>query len=73
MSKERFVTIVYRITDAESSNDYRDACCKSMMGNGNLPGLEVTGMSVEDEISLVERLKEILDGEGIPYNCYSFN
>jgi len=69
MSKERFITVVYKFTDAEKSDPYRTAMCDSLASEEEIPGtgLIVTGLSVEDEMSRVEYLEGLLDGEGIEY------
>lgn len=70
MSKERFMTVVYRIEDAEKSKAYRSAIGDAFASEGQIAdtGLAVTGMSVYDEMSRVEYLEALLDGEGIDYD-----
>lgn len=70
MSKERFMTVVYRIEDSEKSKAYRSAIGDALASEGQIAdtGLAVTGMSVYDEMSRVEYLEALLDEEGIEYD-----
>lgn len=66
--KDRWLTVVMRITDSEASKDLRHSLSASFSGEKHLPGLKVTGMSVYDEMSRVEYLEALLDDEGIDYD-----
>jgi hypothetical protein len=50
MSKERFMTVVYRIEDAEKSKAYRSTIGNALASEGQIAdtGLSVVGMSVYD-------------------------
>ena len=66
--KERWLTVVMRVTDSETSKELRHRLSASFSGEMDLPGLTVTGMSVYDEMSRVEYLESLLDAQGIEYD-----
>jgi len=67
---KKFLTVVYEINDADASKAYRDAICDSISEEADIPGcgMTVVGISTEDEMSRVEYLETLLDGEGISYD-----
>jgi len=52
--KDEFRTFVFRIIDAEAARSTLDPLMASFRGDRTLPGVEVTGVSMEDEMSRCE-------------------
>lgn len=54
---ERFLTVVVRITDQEAARPFLDPIFKAFSEDTLIPGIDVTGMSHEDEMTRVEELE----------------
>lgn len=67
---KKFLTVVYEIQGNDESKAYRDALVDSISNEQAIPGtaMVVVGLSTEDEMSRVEYLECLLDGEGISYD-----
>lgn len=49
-----FLTFVFRITDEEAARSTIDPLMAAFRGEASLPGIEVTGVSLEDEMTLAD-------------------
>jgi hypothetical protein len=68
MSREKFITVVGLITDADAAQPFRDLVCDSMGETKEIPGVRIVGISVYDEMSRVEYLERLLDENNIDYD-----
>jgi len=67
MPSKKFLTVVFQVDDPTQSAAFTNPIFAAFAGDKLIPGLTVTGMSIEDEMSKVERLEALLDGEGIDH------
>lgn len=67
MPSKKFLTVVFQVDDPTQSAAFTNPIFAAFAGETLIPGLTVTGMSIEDEMSKVERLEALLDGEGIDH------
>lgn len=54
MSQTEFRTFVFRITNAEAAQSTLEPLMAAFSGRASLPGIEVTGASLYDEMSIVD-------------------
>lgn len=55
---DQFFTVVCRLTDMAAARSTLEPLFAAFRGDEQLPGIEVTGVSLEDEMSKVDRLDQ---------------
>lgn len=60
-SQDQYRTFVIRITNAEAAATTINPLMEAFSGRGSLPGIEVTAVSLEDEMTRAELLEAQLD------------
>jgi len=58
--ESEYRTFVVRITDMEAAREFLDRFGTAFSGGEQIPGLDVTAMSLEDEITRAENLEDEL-------------